>query len=143
MNRSIAICNSDFHVNMKDEMGIMPAAKGTRMSMFQYSNSAIITSKPSIQLGYVAGHLRFKFIREEAADENSDDEGAISNEDCDQDEDDGKDDDRCGSNEGKRNGSKANNSREVTTPQIKRSQQHCILDVIPEEISSINQLYMT
>ena len=51
----------------------------------------------------------------------------MSDEDCDKVEDDGKDGDRCGSNEVKVKGSKANKSREVTTPHIKRSQQHCIV----------------
>ena len=45
----------------------------------------------------------------------------MSDEDCKKDEDDEDDGDRCGSNEGKIKGSKANKSREVTTPHITSS----------------------
>jgi hypothetical protein len=75
-----------------------------------YSNIAVIKSKPYVPLGYVAGHLRFKFIREEAADTKS-----VDDDDDDDDNDDDQDGDGHKSKEGGIKGSKAQKSREVAT----------------------------
>ena len=104
--------NGEPHMNMKDEMGIMPAAKG-KCRCFSIQISLLWNHKP-ISLGYVAGHLRFKFIREEAANASSDDEDAKSAYNGDADDD--KSGDGGRSDEGVMKGRKANHSREVTPP---------------------------
>jgi hypothetical protein len=104
--------------------------------MLYYSDNAIIKSKPYEPSGYVAGHLRFKFIRGEAVDIKSDDD-----EDDDDDNDDDQDGDGDGSisKEGGIKGSKAQKSREVVTKllSIKRyfilNKLSPIVDIIPKE----------
>ena len=89
--------------------------------MLYYSDIAVIKAKPYEPSGYVAGHLRFKFVREEAVDSKSDDEDARCADDVDEDEDDDDDDDQDGGGDGSRSkeggmkGSKAQKSREVIT----------------------------
>ena len=84
--------------------------------MLYYSDIAVIKSKLYVPLGYVAGHLRFKFIREEAVGTKSDDEDARSGDDEDDEDDEDEDDDGDGdgskSKEGVK-GSKTQKSREV------------------------------
>jgi hypothetical protein len=83
--------------------------------MFSYSDVSIVLTRRYVPSGYVAGHLRFKFIREEAADTNSDDEGARSDDDGDDDDDDDQDGDGSKSKDGGMKGSKTQKSREVVT----------------------------
>ena len=81
-----------------------------------FSDIAVIKSKPYEPSGYVAGHLRFKFIREEAMDtKGDDDDDDDDDDDNDNDNDDDQDRDGHKSKEGGIKGSKAQKSREVVT----------------------------